>query len=140
MALVRDEEALVDSYDYIEIDDYDLHREIEDVEACFVLVRSWVGPWPFPTCVVGACAERGTCAEEECSQEQYCYLVPEPAFAKFFYTSLARYDEAADNEYERQKRYEGVKGLAVELDVVIDAFCIQVACIGLLDDGGDESD
>lgn len=124
MAVVWDEEALIDPYDHIKVDDYDLDCELEDVEACFVLVIGWIGPWPFPTCIVDSCTESCTCAEKNSSQKQDCNLVPEPPAPKFLDTGLARYDEATDNERDREEGYDGVEGLAVELNVAVDAFCV----------------
>ena len=64
MTVVWDEEPLVDSYDHVEKDDDDLDREVENVEACLVLVVGWIRPWPFPTCVVDGSTESCACAEE----------------------------------------------------------------------------
>ena len=101
MAVVGDEEALVDSYDHVEVEDCNLYGEIENIEACFALIPGRVGPWPLPTCVIDSCAERCTCTQESSSEEQDCYLVPEAPGAKFLHASLARYDERADDEQDR---------------------------------------
>lgn len=69
MAVVWDEETLVDAYDHVEVDDDDLDRKIEDVEACFALIVGWVGPRSFPACVIGTCSERRTCTEENGSRD-----------------------------------------------------------------------
>ena len=61
MAALWNEEALVDSYKDVEVDDYNLGGEVENVEACFTLVRGWVLPWPCPTSVVDSCPECCTC-------------------------------------------------------------------------------
>ena len=140
MTVVWDEEALVDSYDHVEIDDCDLDREVENVEACFALVVGWVGPWPFSTCIVDTSTEGCPCAEENSSQEQNRYLMPEPPTAKFLHTGLARYGEPANDEQDGEEGYERVQSLAVELDVAVDAFGVRVNCVGGLDHGGDKGD
>lgn len=66
--------------------------------------------------------------------------MPEPPAAELLNTGLARYDEAADDEQDREEGYERVQGLAVELDVTVDAFCVEVEGVGALDDGGDEGE
>ena len=98
MAVVWDVETLVDSYEHVKVDDQDLDGEVEDVEACFALIRGRVGPWPCPACVVDSDAESCTRAEEGSSHEQDCHLVPKPAAAKLLHAGLARYDETADDE------------------------------------------
>ena len=138
MTVVWDKEALIDSYKHIKVDDHDLNREVENIEACFVLVIGWVGPWPIPTCIIDSGAERCTCAEKNSSHEEDRYLMPEPPAAKFLNAGRARYDETADDEQDREEGYDGVEGLTVELNVVVDAFCIQVECIIALDDGGNK--
>ena len=98
MAVVWDVETLVHPYEHVKVDDQDLDGEVEDVEACFALIRGRVGPWPCPACVVDSDAESGTRTEEGSSDKQNCHLVPEPAAAKFLDTGLARYDETTDDE------------------------------------------
>ena len=126
MATVWNEEALVDSYEDIEVDDQDLDGEDEYVEACFVLVVGGVGPWPCSTCVVDGYPEDCTGGQEDRRQEQDRYLVPEPSASKLFHTGLARYDETSDDEGDREERDDGEKGLAVKLDVAVDAFGVVV--------------
>ena len=138
MAFVGDVEPLVHPYEHVKVDDQDLDGEVEDVEACFALIRGRVGPWPRPACEVDSDAESGPRAEEGSGYEQNCHLVPEPAAAEFLHTGLARYDETADDERDGQKGYDGVVGLPVELDVAVDAFGVGVECVEALDDSCDD--
>ena len=64
--------------------------------------------------------------------------MPEPSAAEFLDAGLARYDETADDEHDWEEGYDGIKSRAVELDITVDAFCVEVQCIEALDDGGDE--
>ena len=64
----------------------------------------------------------------------------EPPTTEFLHTGLTRYDEPADDEQDGEEGDEGVQSLAVELDVAVDAFCVQVKCVGGLDHGSDEGD
>lgn len=129
MAVVWYMKALVDSYDHVEIDDYDLDGEIENVETRFALIVGWVVPGPFPTGVVGTCTEGCTCAEENSSEEQNRYLMPEPPAPEFLHPGRARYDEPADDEQDREEGYEGVESLTVEQDIAVDASCVPVECV-----------
>lgn len=140
MALVRDVEAPIDSYENIEVDDNNLDSEVEDVEACFVLVICRVGDWPFPTCEVDTYTERCTCAEKKRRQEQNCYLVPESPAAELLHTGLARYDEPSDDKWDGEEGDDRVESLTIELNIAVDALRVQVECIGGLDDGSDECD
>ena len=66
--------------------------------------------------------------------------MPESSATEFLHTGLARYDEPTDNERDREEGHDGVESPAVELDVAVDAFCVEVQCIEALDDGGDEGE
>ena len=66
--------------------------------------------------------------------------MPKPPAAEFLHTGLARYGEPANDERNREEGYDRVVSPAVELDVVVDAFRIQVECVGALDDRGDDGE
>lgn len=63
-----------------------------------------------------------------------------PPAAEFLHAGLARYDEPADDNRDGEERYDSVESPAVELNVAVDAFCIRIECVGVLDDGGDKGD
>ena len=140
MAFVGDVEAPVDPYEHVEIDDENLDREVEDVEERLALIDGRVVPWPFPPRVINGDAESRTCAEEDRGDDQYHYLVPKPAAAELLHPSLARYNETAHNERDRQEGYDGVVGSAIKLHVPVNAFGIQVEGVVLLDDAGDDGE
>ena len=98
MAAIWNEEAPVDAYENVEVDDEDLDGEVEYIEACLVLIVGWVGAWPLPTCIIDSYTEGRTCAEEDRGQEQDRYLVPEPSATELLHTRLARYDKPAEDE------------------------------------------
>ena len=66
--------------------------------------------------------------------------MPKPPTAEFLHTSLARYDEPADDEQDGEEGDERVQSLAVELDVAVDAFRVQIKCVAGLNHGSDEGD
>ena len=140
MATVGNEEALVDPYKDVEIDDQNLNGEVENVEASFVLIIGRMVSWSFPTSKVGRDTKRGTGAEKDGGQDENGNLMSEPPAAKFLQTGLARDDEPADDEQDREEGHDGVESTAVELDVVIDAPRVQIQGIGTLNDGCDDSE
>ena len=102
------------------------------------MVRSWVVSRTFTAGVVDARAEGCAKAEEECCGKEKGDFGPEAAVAEFLDARRAREDEAAENEKERKEGHDGVKGLAVKLDVMIDTFGVEIEGVEALDDGGDE--
>ena len=64
--------------------------------------------------------------------------MPESSATELLDTGLARYDETADDEHNWEEGYDGIKRHAVELDITVDAFGVEVERIEALDDGGDE--
>lgn len=62
MATIWNEEALIDSYENVEVDDEDLDGEVEYVEACLILIVGWIVPWPCSTRVIDSRTESRTCA------------------------------------------------------------------------------
>ncbi len=139
---IRDVEAAIDAQEGVHVDDGDLNREVEGVEA---------GPAVVPGRVidgarreVGAGAEAGAQGDQERREEQDLDLGAEAPAAELVDAAggaaeLGEHDTDGQDE-DGEEGGEGAVGAADELDVPIDAVDVGVESIALLGDTGDQSD
>ncbi|KAL9607141.1 MAG: hypothetical protein Q9167_007918 [Letrouitia subvulpina] len=116
------------------------NHKIEDVKACLAKVAWWRLRDRDGVLEVCADAEAGAEAENHGGREEDVDLRSEAAVAELLDAGLAGDDEAADNEDDREEGDDGVKGLAVEDDVSVDALGVLVQGVEALDVGGDQHD
>ena len=136
---VRDVEAEINAEDEVEMDDNNLDGEIEDVEARFGLIAGWMVPWS-GLFVVGSHAVEGAETEENSGQQENDDLASETTGTKLIHSCPARDHDAQDDHDDGQQGDEGVEGLAVELQVPVDALGVVAESVKRLDRGGDEYD
>lgn len=123
----------------VQDDDEQLDGEVEDVEARLAMVPSRVvaGARGLD---VRADAEGRPEAEQDGREQEDVDFGAEAAGADFVETSLARDDEAGENEGDGQEGDESVEDTAVDLDVAVDAAGVGVKGVEGLDGASDEHD
>ncbi|KAL9098520.1 MAG: hypothetical protein Q9163_005837 [Psora crenata] len=138
MAAVRYVESLVYPQHDIPCDDEDFDGKVEDVEARLGLIAGRVADGAGSPSVISSHAEGCTQAEQGRGDEENGHLVPPRTAPKLLEPGGPRDNEAHDDENNGEESDNGVKGLAVELDVSIDVPGVVIEGEEGLNDDGDE--
>lgn len=138
-------EAAVDADERVHVDDDDLDREVEAVEAGAAVVPCGVVDGAGRE--VGADAEAGAESEEQGREEEDPDLGAEAAAAELVdaawgvcRASHLGEDDADDQEGDGEEGSEGAVGSTYQLDVAVDAVGVGVKRVALLNNGCDQSD
>ena len=136
--MIRYIKALVDSDDDVHVDDDYLDCEVEDVEARLGMIPCGSGNRTLSTDVVRPSPETRTETNQEGCDEEEGDFRPESAMAEFLNARSAREGESAKDDDEGEKGDYGVKCLAIEFNVAIDARGVGIEGIERLNNGGEE--
>ena len=140
LAVIRDIEAFVHPDDDVKEDHDYFNGKVENVETRFVLVNSGIARRTFPASEICTHAERRSCAKEDRGYEEKYNLPSEAAMTKFLNPRRSWNGETTEDQQNGKERDDGVEGLAIEKDVSINAFGVQIQGVEALNDGNDEHD